>query len=468
MDEYQNQLFAASLAEDPRLPYAINVKNAALLYEVFQRVGALDIHFGLQQDVNYFDYPLSHRTHSVNKSDKGGLNVELSNRYSSLNSKYRGGTVIEEPVTKIFSVDEKFRSRLLDREKLMCGPSSERHSNVVEQDITNADAGDDDINEADTVDHHVETVTEKEQLLNTVECKSIEINKQFSNGKSVRFPSVETNVSEASVHSPNAPTVKEYNSPRHTTKLEESQISVIDSPGNSLPEKSDELMYAESLRISKLNWGGHQPTESWDVQQGTDCQLMKQCEDVTKNCLLRENVPTKRLRFAVWFERWLLPNIKASATILRDTFLQCSGGVEQYFTPLKLVRPNKKFNQVFLSSLEYAILKDDLTRSYFYITDDHKEHMMLRELDDFRRFNMRKRITFDEFCRHFHPYISRNPEDYMRNKDVDTADEALQRRALQIILQKNLYGLSIEKPNEFFNKQCILKPFQILEPIPKK
>ncbi|ORM39395.1 uncharacterized protein BXIN_3001 [Babesia sp. Xinjiang] len=435
---------------DPRTPSAINTKNAAVLYEVFQRVGALDLYFGLQRDIHNDEYPLQ------NSSPKqGNRSRTFSRQSSSIQSDDASTTMSEEAMTcKAFTVDLCNQSKLIDREQLMDpGYDGEKPSDSLlvdgQETAASALADKSAINSPSKQSRHMSSLkTVKWSSIDTnLSETNVDVNDMRCSNKGTRSRCVSTQCPpvEGSAYSNNV-SASHYNG----------------SINNGI-EECQNLMLAKSLRMSELHLSSRQSNTEWEHEK----------PDVHSDSSRRSSKSSKpegpkRLRIALWFERWFIPNLFASFSLLRNTLFECSGGVQQYFTPLKLAKPNKKFNEVYLSSLEYAILKDELTRCYFYITDDHKEHLMMREVDDFRRLNMRKRITFEEFCYHFLPYLSRNPEDYTRNKNLDTAEEALQRRALQRVLEKNLYGISIERPNEFFNKQCILKPFQVLEPIPQK
>ncbi|GFE54191.1 hypothetical protein BaOVIS_015950 [Babesia ovis] len=450
---------------DPKTPNAINMKNAAALYEVFQRVAALDNYFGLHKEIECHSYPLTCRKQSSRNVDRQHLDIGFHSTASE-DSDNTESTDDCASIHKVFTVDMKYRSRLVDREMLMNGD----HQDNGEEECADAKSERDiqpsaSIHSVRGVSQGKSTVGEQSELI-----------------RNAKMSSIDTNFSEKTAFSSNAPTIDHSDIPIHSARNNNNGSHNAGMDGNSqhrmrigghtlskLPEEdnAEVLMFAESLQISKLDWSQQYRTPQ-KKSVDTECNLTMTLEDVAMSWLYPGEKTNKRLKIMVWIEQWFWPNLTASFSLLRNTLLECSGGVQQYFRPLKLSKLNKPFNEVFLSSLEYAILKDELTRGYFYIQEDHKEHLMMREIDDFRRLNMRKRITFDEFCYHFSPYLSRNPEDYTRSKNVDTVEEALQRRALQSILQKNIYGISIEKPNEFFNKQCVLKPFQVLEPIPQK
>ncbi|GIX62793.1 ERAD-associated E3 ubiquitin-protein ligase HRD1, putative [Babesia caballi] len=498
MADYHDQFVNAALTEDPRTPSEINKRNAAALYEIFQRVGALDIYFGLQQDLRRHEYPLSRG--AAPPPGRAGNSQPPAWRHRNLSQESLppiSNDSATRPVQKEFTVDKIYRSRLMNRQQSSGdvsaagdGPgatdtppdalseepritaSSTQHALLTPEDPANGSVAP----EPETADHGGSSASGN--VAHPASDKAASEAPLWDNPQ--RY-SIETNISKTTLNEANStggagrPAGPRKMAPTsgHTTESKagahtRTSASADKHDGHSeWIENNGTLIFAESLDISAL----HQFSSRFGLQtpqSDKECRLIPACINNTLPASSQTLQCARRLRLYVWFREWLLPNLSAALSCVRSTVVECSDGMMREITPPRIDRAARRFDQVFLSSLEYAILKDDLTRCYFHIADDRKEHLMLRELDDFRRLNLRKRISFDEFCLHFGPYLSRRPEDYTRNKGTDSTEDALQRRALQRVLEKSIYGLSVDRPNEFFNKGCTLKPFQVLEPIPHK
>ncbi|KAK1935977.1 hypothetical protein X943_000702 [Babesia divergens] len=454
MADYSTQVIHAATKPSQRTISEINLKKAAVLHDVFQRIGALDIYFGLEKDVNRKQFPLNQKNRRIGPSPSVEADLHIDENQSLLSagcaSEYKKGGTSNNSLEPRFTIDEWYKANLKDRQY--------EDATVVEQ----------------TGDDMPSSQLSNEKSKSQDETNPDETNDGAAFGDINAAGSKRNGVTSGDVISGSC----DENLLAKQSGMQRTNTVHVGSSGHRhehrvFPSKFDgkgnDLSRSDSLDLSEL----HKSNTSKACPSDADSRPLsgfKESESRSDpaNSLSYAGETTRRLRIAVWLERWFIPNLSEALSCVSKMAADVGEGLQSYFTPLKLGPPNKKFDEVYLSSLEYAILKDDLTRCYFYIEDDHKEHLMMREVDDYRRLYQRRRINFQDFCHHFHPFLSRKKEDYARNKEAESHEIEYQRRAIQQILEKNIYGLSIERPNEFFKKNCGLKPFQMIEPIPQK
>lgn len=454
MADYSTQVINAATKPSQRTISEINLKKAAVLHDVFQRIGALDIYFGLEKDVNRKQYPLNQKNRRIGASPSVEADLHFDENQSLLSaecaSEYKQCGTSNNTLQPRFTIDEWYKANLKDRQHEDATtveqtgyymPSSQlSNEKSKSQDEMNPDEPHDGVafGEINAAGSKRNGVTSGDLISGSCDENLLAKQSGMQRTNTVHLGS--------SGH-------------HHEHRVFPSKF---DGKGNDL-SRSD---YSDLSELHKSNASKACLSDA-DSRPLSGFKESESRSDPA-NSLPYADETTRRLRIAVWLERWFIPNISAAISCVSKMAVDVGEGLQSYFTPLKLGPPNKKFDEVYLSSLEYAILKDDLTRCYFNIEDDHKEHLMMREVDDYRRLYQRRRINFQDFCHHFHPFLSRKKEDYARNKEAETHEIECQRRAIQHILEKNIYGLSIERPNEFFKKNCGLKPFHMLEPIPQK
>ncbi|CDR94479.1 hypothetical protein, conserved [Babesia bigemina] len=477
MADYNQQLADAHLGVDRRTPTEVNLRKAAVLYEIFQRVGAIDLYFGLQNDPNANNRNTSSSASAYRHGDPRMLRQLSGESHDT-------ATTVSEPkaVQKVFTVDELYRSRLLGRSDSDSFTPQPTDTGTFSEGVP--DGGAADAPNDETSESIPRTTSAKNRVNSTTFCSARQAEDASLDQASARNSDAFSMDTNRSATQPQGSTMAVGPSKPSTMRsigwsLEKSENDRSKShfrsyappkPSESVAWKDDNgtLLFAESLDISRI-YKSSSGVTSRASADNTNCSFMSfpYCSQPTIEPTACGCNPEK-LRIFAWIQDWFVPNLLSAMSCFGSVALFCGDRLRQYFTPLEISNASRSFDEVFLSSLEFAILKDDMTRCYFNITDDRKEHLMMREVDDFRRLYMRKRINFEEFCLHFAPYLSQKPEEYTRNKSTDDADELMQRRALRRVLEKSLYGLSVERPNEFVNRQCMLKPYQMIEPIPPK
>lgn len=463
MADYSAQLVNASTGTCHRTETAISMSKAAVLHDVFQRVGALDIHFGLQKDLCGNEYPFPRQQEHVNpnKAQKNDPHNSHETRVEPPQSSEHS----DASLTKKFTVDELYMHRLQKGPSNVEGTCTTTSQPAVSACGSNKNA----MGSSLHVDAAVgEGPADETENANTEKQNDSGVVHFANDGEGENGGAVGAHKTGMRKPGSNVAT-------QGTANRDFEVDDFYGTPATSITKDLDShnLLAGESLDVDTMK----RATEAWRPSgepSGLNCSIFSQCTGINTSFIpphvLPEHIENKmkRLYINIWFQRWLVPNVSTAVKCLSNMAVEFGDGIRQYFRPLKLDAPRRKFEEVHLSSLEYAIVKDDVTRCYFSIDNEHKEHLMMREVDDYRRMFMKKRINFEEFCQHFHPYLSNHKEDYTRNKMAGTDEEALHNRAIQQILEKSMYGLSIEQPNEFFKKNCTLKPYQALEPIPHK
>ncbi|GBE60344.1 entry exclusion 2, putative [Babesia ovata] len=476
MADYNQQLADAHLGVDRRTPTEVNLRKVAMLYEIFQRVGAIDVYFGLHKERRANTCNPSSRPSSYRSSDPRMLR-QLSGE------SHETATTISEPkgVQKIFTVDELYRSRLMDRYDGNSFTPQPTNTVTISEEVADGGAPNAPNAEASGEVSHTTDIENRIDLADSVSARAAENEAQAQDSaRNSDSYSIYTNRSATQAQANNlAKSLSNHGTTQGTgLSLERSaaersrssngrQGEAKGSEPAAWKDENGTLLFAESLDISRIYKSKNSMPPKTPADNATCNLSLPYCSEATiepPSC----GYSPDRLRIFSWVKDWFVPNLLSAMSCMGSAAVFCGDRLRQYFTPLEISKTSRKFDEVYLSSLEFAILKDEMTRCYFNITDERKEHLMMREVDDFRRLYMRKRISFEEFCQHFSPYLSRRPEDYTRNKNTDDTDELMQRRALKRVLEKSLYGLSVERPNEFVNRQCMLKPYQMIEPIPPK
>ncbi|KAK2195698.1 hypothetical protein BdWA1_002291 [Babesia duncani] len=183
---------------------------------------------------------------------------------------------------------------------------------------------------------------------------------------------------------------------------------------------------------------------------------------------LADSIPkfAKRLKVVNWLKRCMAPAITSVASDLGEA-LKC------YLLPPIPQFPTQLVSSVRLIAIQYALIKDMQTRVVFKLENDGvvNERKLQYMLDEIRTITGpysvglgNESINFKHFCQIFGNYLSTFESEYRKIKSACTMEERYQNAVISELVERNTYGLSTRRLNEFTTKHCLLKFNYLIEP----